>query len=138
MKASLEADSNVRFVLKEFPILGPDSLDASHVSLAFREVAPDKYRQFFNALLGGSEHADADRAFAVAKSLGVDRQTLEAKMKDPAIKAEISNAYALANDLGVTGTPAYVLGDEAVSGALGAQVLLQKIANVRKCGSTAC
>lgn len=138
MNAILEADKNVRFVLKEFPILGPDSIAATHVSLAFREIAPQKYRQFFDTLLGGSARADADRAFAVAKTLGVDRKTLEQKMKDPAIEAEISKAYSLANDLGLTGTPAYIVGDEAVSGALGAQVLLQKIGNVRKCDSTVC
>jgi len=138
METILKEDSNVRFVLKEFPILGPDSLAASHVSMAFREIAPDKYRQFHEELLGGEPRATEERALEVAAALGVDKAALEKKMKDPAIDEAIKQAYSLANDLGITGTPAYVVGDEAVSGALGAELLSEKIANVRKCDSTAC
>lgn len=138
MDTILENDGDVRFVLKEFPILGPDSLDASHVSMAFRLIAPDKYRAFHEALLGGEGRATKESAFEIAAKFGVDEAALEKKMKDPAIDASIKQAYALANELGITGTPAYVVGDEAVSGALGAEVLSEKIDNVRKCDSTAC
>lgn len=138
MDTIIEEDSNVRFVLKEFPILGPDSLAASHVSMAFRMIAPDKYRKFHEELLGGEARATEERAFEVAAKFGVDKEAIEKKMKDPAIDASIKQTYALANDLGITGTPAYVIGDEAVSGALGSQVLSEKIDNVRKCNSTAC
>lgn len=138
MDTILKEDPNVRFVLKEFPILGPDSLAASHVSIAFRMIAPDKYRSFHEQLLGGQERATEERAFEIAAELGVDKAALEAKMKDPAIESSIKEAYFLANALGITGTPAYVVGDEAVSGALGAEILSEKIENVRKCDSTEC
>lgn len=138
MDAIVKEDPNVRFVLKEFPILGPDSLAASHVSMAFRMIAPEKYRDFHEELLGGEGRATEERAFEVAAKFGIDKAALEAKMKDPAIDASIKQAYSLANELGITGTPAYVVGDEAVSGALGAQFLLKKIDNVRKCDSTVC
>ncbi len=63
----LAKDKNVRFVLKELPILGPDSLAAHKVSAAFRVVAPEKIRRFPIApLLGGEERATEETAIAVA------------------------------------------------------------------------
>jgi protein-disulfide isomerase len=57
MDAIISKDKNVRFVLKELPILGPDSLAAHKVSAAFRLVAPEKYGDFHRAILGGEDRA---------------------------------------------------------------------------------
>ncbi|HET7412699.1 MAG TPA: DsbA family protein [Pararhizobium sp.] len=138
MNAIVGSDGNVRYVLKEFPILGPDSVAATRVSMAFEMVAPDEFRQFHETLLGSSGRATEASALAVAEKLGVDRAKVKAKMDDPSIDARIKQSYALANALHITGTPAYVVGDEAVSGVVGATALEQKIENVRKCNSTVC
>lgn len=134
----VEQDPNVRFVLKEFPILGPDSLAAHRVSMAFRKMMPEKYREFHLELLGGDVHATEAHAIDIATSLGADEAKLREGMKDPSVDASIKQAYTLANELGISGTPSYVVGDEAVFGAMGADVLLEKIANVRACKSTTC
>ncbi|OHV72314.1 DsbA family protein [Ensifer sp. LCM 4579] len=138
MDQILAKDKNIRFVLKEFPILGPDSLAAHKVSAAFRAIAPEKYGDFHRGLLGGEERATEETAIAVATSLGVTEAQLREKMEDDPHDAGVREAYTLANDLGITGTPSYVIGNEAVFGAVGSGELTKKVANMRQCGKTAC
>ncbi|WP_421590851.1 DsbA family protein [Shinella sp. M27] len=134
----LKEDKNVRFVLKELPILGPDSLAAHKVSAAFRDLSPEKYGEFHRALLGGEGRATEESAIALAAGMGISeadiRKTMTEKPHDDAVR----EAYSLANDLGITGTPSYVLGNEMVFGAVGADDLRAKIANVRACGKASC
>ena len=138
MDQILAKDKNVRFVLKELPILGPDSLAAHKVSAAFRVIAPEKYGEFHRALLGGEDRATEETAIAVAARLGVTEEQLREKMEDGPQDASVREAYTLANDLGITGTPSYVVGNEAVFGAVGAGELTTKVANMRSCGKTVC
>ncbi len=138
MKALIDGDNGIRFVLKEFPILGQDSIAASRVSIAFQMIAPDKFRQFHNELMGSQARASGDLAFRIAEKLGVGKQELKQKLEDPAVDAKIKQAYTIANKLDLTGTPAYIIGDEAMAGAVGAAAIEQKVANVRKCNSTSC
>lgn len=137
MQAVLASNDDVRFVLKEFPILGPDSLAAHRVSMALKTVAPEQYAAFQDALMSAPS-ADEATALAITAELGVDEQALREQMEDPAIDAEISRSYELADALGITGTPTYIVGDEAVFGAMGAEVLNDKIENIRDCGSATC
>ncbi|MEQ8479794.1 MAG: DsbA family protein [Hoeflea sp.] len=134
----IKADPNVRVVLKEFPILGPDSLAAHQVSMAFRNLAPDRYGDFHMALLGADVRASEAVAIELAKQYGVDEEALRENMNDPAIEESIRRSYQLADTLGISGTPSFVLGDETVFGAVGSETLLAKIANVRQCESTVC
>ncbi|WFU48738.1 DsbA family protein [Sinorhizobium terangae] len=138
MDQILAADKNVRFVLKELPILGPDSLAAHKVSAAFRLIAPEKYGDFHRALLGGEERATEETAIAVAAKLGVTEGQLRAKMEKEPQDAAMREAYSLANELGITGTPSYVIGNEAVFGAVGADEISTKVENMRSCGKTVC
>ena len=138
MVAMLDKDPNVRFVLKEFPILGPDSLAAHRVAMSFRALAPKKYGDFHIEMLGSDIRATEARAIEVAKSFGVDEEALKQGMNDPAIDQSIRQTYELANALGISGTPSFVIGDEAVFGAVGEDALLAKVANMRQCESTVC
>ncbi|MBX9459436.1 MAG: DsbA family protein [Rhizobium sp.] len=137
MEAIIKSDPDVRFVLKEFPILGQDSVDAHKVSFAVKLVAPEKYGDFHRALMAG-EHADEARALDVAKSLGLSEDAIRAKLAEVPHDDSVRDAYQLAAKLGITGTPSYVLGDEAVFGAVGESQLSQKIASIRECGKTTC
>lgn len=134
----LDKDPNVRFVLKEFPILGPDSMAAHRVAMSFRALAPEKYSEFHIKLLGADVRATESYAIEVAKGFGIEEAALRAGMDDPAIDQSIRQTYELANALGISGTPSFVVGNEAVFGAVGAETLLAKIANVRQCESTVC
>lgn len=138
MDKIIASDSNVRFVLKEFPILGPDSIAAHRVSMAFRAIAPEKYDGFHRELLNGNGRATEMRALEVAAKYGVAEAQIRPLMDAPAVEESIRNAYDLAQGLGINGTPSYVIGNEAVYGALGADVLAEKIENMRSCQSTVC
>lgn len=138
MDAMLAADPDLRFVLKEFPILGPDSQKAHVVSMAFRSLHPDKYADFHRSLLGGSGRADEQKAMDIALELGADEAALREAMGNPEINEAFALTYDLANALSITGTPSYVIGDEVVFGALGEATLTAKVANVRECRSTEC
>ena len=138
MNAIIEGDDKVRFVLKEFPILGPDSLAAHRVAMSFRKLMPEKYGEFHRTLLGSEARATEETAMDLAVKLGADEDKVRAGMEDPEITESIKQAYSLADQLGINGTPSYIVGDEAVFGALGADVLEEKVANMRSCNSTVC
>ena len=132
MQALTKDNPDLRFVLKEFPILGPDSHKASVVSQAFHKLMPEKYGEFHTALLGGEGRATEAAAIKVALSLGADENKLREAMKDPAINEAFSRTYELATKLAITGTPSYVIGNEVVFGALGKDVLAEKIGAAAK------
>ncbi|QKV18012.1 DsbA family protein [Oricola thermophila] len=138
MVSMMEGDSELRFVLKEFPILGPESEEAHRVAFAFHDLHPDRYTEFHLRLLGGEGRANEESAMRIALDLGADEAALRRQMEDDSVIERIRDTYQLATELGISGTPAYVIGDEVVSGALGEEVLATKVANVRECGSTVC
>ncbi|PHP68077.1 disulfide bond formation protein DsbA [Zhengella mangrovi] len=138
MQSMVEADKDIRFVMKEFPILGEDSHKAHIVSQALIAIAPEKYAEFHQKLLGSSGRANEAKAIEIATGLGVDEGKLREAMKDPEIAKTFRKTYELANKLSITGTPTYVVGDEVVFGALGQEVLEAKVQNLRTCNSTQC
>lgn len=131
-------DSGVRFILKEFPVLGEDSLDAHKVSLAFNQLMPKKSAEFHRELLGSKGRKNGDTAMQLAVKLGADAKAIKAEMQKPYIMEAVRESYRLADGLGITGTPSYVIGDEVVFGAVGYDQLNTKVANVRECGKAAC
>lgn len=139
MQTMISSDPDLRFVLKELPILGPDSQKAHVVAQAFKHLMPEKYGEFHTRLLGGESRATEETAILVATSLGVDEAKLREEMKSPEIQKLFQATYELAEKLSITGTPSYVVGDEVVFGALGAQVLTEKVAAARAtCQTAAC
>lgn len=138
MNALLAGDPKLKFVMKELPILSAGSVEASRISTAVYRLYPDAYADFHNRLLSRPGQKDGDVAREVAKAMKLDLDKLDAEAaKDDVVEA-FREANQLATDLGINGTPSYVIGDEVVFGALGEAVLRSKIDNVRKCGSTAC
>lgn len=133
----MKMDPKLRVVLKEFPVLGRESFEASQIAIAVAEQ--DKYFDFHRALLsekGG--RSNKARALTVAEGLGIDMDRLKKDMEADKVADTISEVYDLANRLGINGTPAYVIGNEIVEGAVGFATLKDKIASMRKCGETSC
>lgn len=131
MEQMVAADPELRFVLKELPILGADSQKAHLVSMAFRQLAPEKYAQFHEVLLVSGARATEGAAILAAVALGVDEAALRNEMKNPDIARAINETYDLASRLAITGTPSYVVGNEVVFGALGHAVLTEKVEQLR-------
>jgi protein-disulfide isomerase len=130
----IKTDNNLRFVLKEFPVLGDGSVEAARVAVAARmqDASGKKYIEFHQKLLGGRGAADKTRALAVAKEVGFDMPRLEKDMASDEVKKTIDEDMKLADALGVSGTPSYVVGEEVVIGAVGLDALREKIAAERK------
>jgi len=135
----MKADSKLKVVLKEFPVLGQGSVEAAQVAVAVRMQDPTgkKYLDFHQKLLGGRGQADKARALAAAKDLGLDMAKLEKDMTSPEAKATIEENFKLAEAMGMNGTPSYVIGKQIVVGAVGVDSLKEKISQAR-CGKATC
>lgn len=110
----IASDPKIRFVFKDMPILSPESAIAAKAGLA--AVRQGKYPEFHFALMQSRE-LTADAVLALAGKVGLDPARLAADMEDPAIAARIEDNLALAQALGIDGTPAFVVGDTVVPGA---------------------
>jgi protein-disulfide isomerase len=140
MMKLISADPKLKFVLKEFPVLGQGSLDAAKVGIALHMQDKDgkKYLKFHQTLLSGRGQVDGDKAKAAAKEAGADMAKLEADLKSPEIDASLQESGKLADALGINGTPSYVLPNEVLPGAVGVAELQKRVQSVRKCGKATC
>lgn len=130
IKSVIASDGKVKLVYKDLPILGEASKIAAVAALA--SIKQGKHDAFHDALMTNTAKLDSDRIFDIAASVGIDVAQLKKDMEDPKIKATIDRNMALAQDLGVRGTPAFVIGKQFVPGAVEADALKQLIADARK------
>jgi len=135
----MKSDGKLKVVLKEFPVLGPGSVEAAHVAVALRmqDRSGKKYLEFHQKLLGGRGQVDKARALAVAKEVGVDMARLEKDMASDEVRASLEESMQLADKLGLNGTPSYVVGPNVVVGAVGLDALKEKVETARACAASA-
>jgi protein-disulfide isomerase len=139
VRALAKADPKLRLVIKDFPVLGPDSVEASQVSLAVKnQIDGEKLFDYHVRLLESRGRVNGERALAVAKEMGLDTARIQKDMQAPEIRAALQENVGLGDKLGLTGTPAFIVGDEVISGAVGVEPLKQVVASVRKCGKATC
>lgn len=138
MDAIIANNDDVRFVLKEIPVLGPESEAVQRVSYAFFKAAPEKYEDFHRALMGSGARATDTTARAIAASLGVDDAAIDQAMEQYPAEEALQEHFGLAGAIGVSGTPSYIVGDMVMPGAVGADRIQQAIDNVRECGKGVC
>ena len=122
-------NDDLRLVFKKFPILGPESTIAARAALASR--VQGLYGPFHGELLGADGPFDLDHILAVARSVGLDAEPLARDMEDASLDALIEWSVILANALSVRGTPAFVIGDGMIRGALPVKQFRAAIVNVR-------
>jgi protein-disulfide isomerase len=134
MMTLMKNDGNLKVVLKEFPVLGPGSVEAAQVAVAVRmqDKSGKKYLEFHQKLLSGRGQADKAKAMAVAKEVGLDMAKLEKDLKSDEVAASLQESMKLAEALGLNGTPSYVIGNDVVVGAVGLDTLGQKIQAARQ------
>jgi len=135
VKRLLEEDGDLRLVYKEFPILGPESVMASRMAMAALELDPDGYRALNDALMGHRGELTEVAAYRMAKAAGYDLADLKAREDDEDIGAAIEANYALADELGLQGTPSFVIGDRIVRGFLSYDDMARTVAEVREARS---
>ena len=133
----LADDPNLRVVLKEFPILSNESIDAARVAVLVGDADVD-YWSFHEALFTSRGQVDKSVALAAAADLGLSPVALELDMNSEAVAQKIQTSYEIAKALNITGTPTYIIGNEVIPGAIGIDELKTRIANMRECGETSC
>jgi protein-disulfide isomerase len=130
LKPLLERDRNIRVVMKDLPILGPQSVVASRALLAAQRQG--KYPALYDALMSlRGEPTDA-LIRSEAERVGIDYARLRRDMEDPAIQQRLDANVALARSLRIEGTPALIIGDTLIPGAVSAAQLEQMIAGERQ------
>jgi protein-disulfide isomerase len=135
----LKDDPKLKIILKEFPVLGPGSVEAAKVAVAVRmqDKSGKKYLEFHQKLLGGRGQADKTHALAVAKDVGMDMKRIDTDMASDEIKVSLEESLKLGETLGLNGTPSYVIGTDVVIGAVGLDALRTKVSTAR-CGKAVC
>jgi protein-disulfide isomerase len=139
MLEMLKADPKLRVVLKEFPVLGEGSVEAARIAVAARmqDASGKKYLEFHQKLLNNRGAVGRAQALAAAKDAGFDMARLEKDVAGEEPKATIEESFKLADALGLSGTPSYVIGPQVVVGAVGLPNLQQKV-NAARCGKATC
>jgi protein-disulfide isomerase len=133
----LAEDPNLRVVLKEFPILSNESIDAARVGVLVSQSDVD-YWAFHEALFTSRGQVDKATALAAAANLGLSPVSLELQMGEETVSKAIQTSYEIAKALNITGTPTYIIGNEVIPGAIGIDELRARISNMRACGETRC
>ena len=135
----IKQDPKLRVVLKEFPVLGPSSVEVARVGVAVRmqDKTGKKYMDFHQKLLNGRGQVDKARALAAAKEAGLDVARIERDLASDEVKQTLAESFSLAEKLGLNGTPSYVIGTNVVVGAVGLDKLKESV-NTARCGKTIC
>lgn len=134
----IQRDSKVRVVMKEFPILSKGSEEASRLALAARNQG--KYWELHRALLEAPGQANEGSALRIAEKLALEVARLRKDAASAEVKKEIEEARALANRMGIQGTPYFLVGDRTVPGAPDnlLELLTKHVEDVRKSGCPVC
>lgn len=129
----LKSDPSLRIVLKDYPVLGKDSLDAARIAIALRmqSFRGDRFLEFHKRLLE-ARRSDGATALIIARDLGADMVQIERDLSSDEIRTTVEENTALGRNLGITGTPSYVVGNTVESGAVGLAVLAERVKAARR------
>ncbi|ANT61564.1 disulfide bond formation protein DsbA [Salipiger sp. CCB-MM3] len=131
----VESDGNIRIVIKEFPILGQDSVTSSRFALATMLVeGPDAYKQMHDALISLKQEPSEPVLSKLADTLGLDGEAILAKMSDPEVDRRIKETHELAQRLQISGTPTFVFGDQMLRGYVPIDGMRQIVDQIRSEG----
>ncbi|MBS1301606.1 DsbA family protein [Loktanella sp. SALINAS62] len=132
VESLLSADGNVRLIIKEFPILGEESVLASRFAIATKMVAGDEaYKTVHDTLMSFDGQPDMDTLVRLGNTLGLDTDAITAMMDDDAVTQVIADNRALGQALQINGTPTFVVADQMVRGYVPAEQLQQLVDDLR-------
>ena len=130
IQALAKEDKNVRFVFQEMPILSPSSGDIARWSLASHKQG--KYFEFHAALMEHRGSKSTKNLKKLATKIGLDADKLETDANSSVVKAELAKSMDVARQIGIRGTPAFIVNGELYPGYLGEEGLKQSIEKARQ------
>jgi protein-disulfide isomerase len=125
----LREDPKLTVIYRDFPVLSPASTEAAMASLSAAQQGG--YVKFHDAMFASPGRVSLARTMGIVKGVGLNEARTTDDLKNAALKAEIDRNLMLGRDLGLTGTPSYVVGDAILSGAVGFDRLKQAVAAAR-------
>ena len=128
----INSDNDIRIVFKEFPILGPQSKIASKAGLAAWILDESKYQKFHNKMMRAKGAITKPRIFKLAADSGYNVSDLQKTMETPRIDSLLEKTSNIAKALDINGTPAFVIGDKIIRGAVDYKTLKNIISEMRK------
>jgi protein-disulfide isomerase len=131
LKELLQRDPNIRLIVREFPILGPDSVVAARVALAALDLDRSRFGNLNDALMNFEGPLNEAAAYQIAGHIGYDIAALKERAGSAEIEARIGDTYSLAQALGLQGTPSFVLGNRIIRGYLPLEQMLAMVADAR-------
>lgn len=114
----LAKNKDVRVIFKEFPILSPDSRNASRAALAVWRLKPEKYFEYHQMMMDHRAEYSIPSLQDYASKIGVDGKDLEKEMNSDWVNKELEQVASLAQKLALQGTPAIIVGEELIPGAV--------------------
>lgn len=129
LREVMKADPGLRLYVLELPILGPDSVEAARLALAAN--AQGKYEKLHRALIEHRGRMDAKTLLSIAQAEGLDVERLKKDAQSADVERIIAQSYGLAEALGVSGTPAFVIGQRLVPGAVPKETMIKLINEAR-------
>lgn len=127
------ADGNIRFVLKEFPILGEESVLSSRFAIAVLQLhGGEAYKTAHDALLSMRSDATPEALARIAEEMGLDPQPILERMNSDEVTKVIEDNHRLAQTMEISGTPTFVVGGTMVRGYVPLEAMQQIVAEQRK------
>jgi protein-disulfide isomerase len=128
----VDTDKDLKLVMKEFPILGPGSIYAARAALASRKQG--KYWKYHLAMMAHEGRIDETVADQIAEATGLDLKKLKADMQADEVSQVITRNMQLADSLKIQGTPAFIIDETVIPGAVGYDALAAAVKQVRDSG----
>lgn len=125
----LREDPKLMVIYRDFPVLSPASTEAAMASLS--AATQGQYRKFHDAMFDSPGRVSLARTMGIVKGVGLSEDKVTADLKSAELKAEVDRNLVLGRDLGLTGTPSYIIGDRILSGAVGYDRLKEAVAAAR-------
>jgi protein-disulfide isomerase len=135
MWEAVKADGKVRVVLKELPILGPDSITAARVALVAKAQGQAKYDEIHRAFMKFRGRLDEKAIFRLAGEAGMNVDQLKKDIGGADIDRQLKKTSDLARSLEISGTPTFIIGDRIISSALDQPTLKQLMDAARRSGA---
>lgn len=125
-------DTNIRFVVKELPILGQASVDSARFAVATKHVAGDEaYHLIHDALMDYKGPTDDAALSRLAEGLGLDPEPIVAHLGDQSVDEELVKTRQLAETLKINGTPTFVFGEQMIRGYVPLDAMQQIVSDQR-------
>ncbi len=117
VEALIKSDGNIRFILKEFPILGQESDLAARFAVSVQQISgPEAYKKAHDALMAFRGPVNLESLTKLAGDLGVDSQAVINRMNTEDVTSVLRKNRQLAETMSIMGTPTFIIGPEMLRG----------------------